>query len=880
MTANRDFKELVRSAMAGRWLDLFESSGISRDVLNGKNHACPKCGGSDRFRVLDADKGALYCNHCLTKKNDGFGSLLWALDLATRDFGKVVTIAAEFAGVAKPSEPAKEKQRETIVADFCKLKEINVESLLRFDAKVSSYGKSETVAIEIPLHGNDGKPKSAQFFSPYGGKMLSKGITAKGKGSGLFLPDGRKPMQGETVLIVEGVKDASKLLAMGYYVIGVPGGMSLKAYVDWFEGCDVVSVPDSDRAGMNNSLNQARLLIGTAASFKVARLADEIAESKGVDVRDVYKSKGEEFVRSCIENAEEINLETLNANPVIYLEPTTSFKSIVDAIIEIMAERGWTFGKAWERIYQNQNGELVILVRIDGRLKQVVLGESGLLERIDHAITFVVPSTNDDFPDKTVKLPSKYLAMIFERADYGPIRRLKAITETPTMLPDGSLVQTPGYNQRARLYFEPNADFPIVPESPTQDDARAAAAKLLDLVTDFPFSSPAAKTVWLAGLLTMVARHAIDGCTPAFVVDSNAPGSGKSLLVDLNTIIAYGDEAPRTTLASRDEELRKQVTALLLEQTPVLLIDNVGERAKLGNAVLDALVTSKTWKDRILGVSKSTGELPNQMIIWATGNAIRFGGDMVRRTMLCRLETELENPENRTGFKYPAIKKHVKENRPKLVVACLTLLRAFVVAGYPMQPGKGSLSTGSFEEWSRLIVGAIRWCGLADPTATAIEVKAAHESSNELKLLIHSLSLIGSCTSAELLAGIQNSDSGSDWDSIKAVFGDIPPAKLTTKRVGCKIRAYQKRVCDGQRINSKVGGGNVKSWFVEAVGSIETAPGITVNLGPEPEAPHGFCEDSECGEVLTGTETHDGYLNVECQVCDRVYRTEKLEQRG
>src|SRR4029077_15917954 len=52
---------------------------------------------------------------------------------------------------------------------------------------------------------------------------------------------------------------------------------------------------------------------------------------------------------------------------------------------------------------------------------------------------------------------------------------------------------------------------------------------------------------------------------------------------------------------------------------------------------------------------------------------------------------------------------------PALVVAGLTALRAYVVAGCPSHLRKG---LGSFESWDKVVPGGLLWCGYADPCAT------------------------------------------------------------------------------------------------------------------------------------------------------------------
>ena len=58
-TATLD-KEDVRQAAAGRWPEILTNvGGIESDVLDGKHHKCPRCGGKDRFRFIDKKAGEL-----------------------------------------------------------------------------------------------------------------------------------------------------------------------------------------------------------------------------------------------------------------------------------------------------------------------------------------------------------------------------------------------------------------------------------------------------------------------------------------------------------------------------------------------------------------------------------------------------------------------------------------------------------------------------------------------------------------------------------------------------------------------------------------------------------------------------------------------------
>src|SRR5262249_12905807 len=72
------------------------------------------------------------------------------------------------------------------------------------------------------------------------------------------------------------------------------------------------------------------------------------------------------------------------------------------------------------------------------------------------------------------------------------------------------------------------------------------------------------------------------------------------------------------------------------------------------------------------------------------------------------------------GFRHPDLLAWVREQRPRLVVAALTILRAYFVAG---RPDMGCKRWGSFEAWSRLVANCLVWLGMADPQNTRFELE-------------------------------------------------------------------------------------------------------------------------------------------------------------
>lgn len=75
-TTTRYDIDFVRQAAHGQWTQILSQlAGADPDILDGKHHPCPKCGGQDRFRFTDLEgNGSLLCNQC-GRTGDGFGSI-------------------------------------------------------------------------------------------------------------------------------------------------------------------------------------------------------------------------------------------------------------------------------------------------------------------------------------------------------------------------------------------------------------------------------------------------------------------------------------------------------------------------------------------------------------------------------------------------------------------------------------------------------------------------------------------------------------------------------------------------------------------------------------------------------------------------------------
>ena len=192
------------------------------------------------------------------------------------------------------------------------------------------------------------------------------------------------------------------------------------------------------------------------------------------------------------------------------------------------------------------------------------------------------------------------------------------------------------------------------------------------------------RSVFVAYLLSLICRNAIQGPVPLFLFDGTGPGVGKGLGIQTASLIAFGHDARLSTYPKDDSELRKVLTSLLIEGAQSIIFDNVA--AVLGSPVLDACITSRVIVDRLLGSNKTTS-LPMNAVLAATANNIAVRADTARRCLKLRMESPIESPESRSDFKIPYLCRHVRENRAKYYADVLTIARAWFLAGKPSPAG-------------------------------------------------------------------------------------------------------------------------------------------------------------------------------------------------
>jgi len=416
-----------------------------------------------------------------------------------------------------------------------------------------------------------------------------------------------------------------------------------------------------------------------------------------------------------------------------------------------------------------------------------------------------VKGENDSESLVSVAPPRDIISMVIDRRHWPALQALNGITRAPIVRPDGTVCTEPGYDAATHLFYEARCDVALS-KSPTKDEAKAALARLRGLLDDFPFAAPrdVSESAWLAALLTIVGRSAVDGPVPLTLIDASEKGSGKTLLADVLGAISQGESLPRQTQPESREEWKKTMLTIALEAPPVVLFDNVS--SKFGSDALDAFLTGTRYQDRLLSKNESVSPKTRTVFV-VTANNPSFKQDTIRRSLHVRITPKEERPDQRATFKHPNILRHIRGNRGQYLRDVLTLLRAYFAAGCPPVEMR---TMGSYEEWSGVVRAPLIWLGLPDPAETQDELRESADDDRAVfgEFLSAWVAFYGEAqdegiTVLRLLENL--ADTGEKHpkrDALRAALcalcdtgGKLPPSQ----QVGYRFRASKDRSAFGLR---------------------------------------------------------------------------------
>lgn len=357
-----------------------------------------------------------------------------------------------------------------------------------------------------------------------------------------------------------------------------------------------------------------------------------------------------------------------------------------------------------------KRGGAIVRVRTDeGQFKVEPLTTDSLRGELERVANFIRSDPSGDYILHVAVPPPLHVVRDILTLPDLTLPNLSSVAFTPFFTSSGELVDEPGYHEASGVYLklDPDLTVPKVPRVPTSQDLDRAISLLCDdLLGDFPFADKPSKAHAVGAMVTPFMRHMIEGPIPLHAVDAPDPGSGKGLLVATVSLVSTGSAPGIIPETKSTEELRKQITSLLIVGPAIALIDNV--QRTVGGGPLAALLTAHIWKDRLL--SKSTMlELPNRTLWFVTANNLQVTAELFRRTVRIRLDARTEDPSTRENFRHSDLPVWTRLNRGNLIWACLILVQNWIILG---RPAFSRAALGSFYSWSTTLGGILQSAGV------------------------------------------------------------------------------------------------------------------------------------------------------------------------
>lgn len=401
---------------------------------------------------------------------------------------------------------------------------------------------------------------------------------------------------------------------------------------------------------------------------------------------------------------------------------------------------------------------------------------------------------------------------VLSETNWPSVPVLLNLVAAPVLRPDGTVLQEPGYDPGTGLFYAPQIHVPQIPNVPDVVDVQRAREFVFDYVLgDFPWATPGDRANYIALLFSPILRPYIGGLIPLGAISAADRGSGKTLLTDIIGTLFGATVRP---WVGDDDELRKAITATLMNSSAVVVFDNVSEYEAVDAPSLAKLLTSPAWDDRLLGRSEEA-RLVNDRLWLVTGNNIRFGGDIAQRTALVHLDPDCPRPDLRTGFRIPDLDEWLEstDNRTDLLRALLILARSWIVAGAP----KAEHAMRSFRRWARAMGGFLAFHEVPGFLTNTAELEQQDDEAAQWASFLaawHKRYPNAAMTAAELLGTAQQMMSGFDLpDPWSGTFITRSDGRLpTAKGLGMMLASRRGRYF-GEFVLRASQDGHSKVWF-------------------------------------------------------------------
>lgn len=502
--------------------------------------------------------------------------------------------------------------------------------------------------------------------------------------------------------------------------------------------------------------------------------------------------------------------------PEIYHKPG-ELPTIIDNILASIRPHGvyvWSSG-----LYRLH----VLPTEVEGQIKRPA--GAVLMHRIDAAhLAEIATKAAKHFKYDTrskeyrvIDCPRRVSESVISRGHWPELKVLHGVVESPTLTPDGVLIDRPGYHSSGLYIAAVPKDYSRPPAIPSQTDAREAVKRLMEAFSSFPFVDQADHVAAVAGVVTALVRRSLPAA-PMLAISAPSPGTGKSLQAEVISAIVHGRSPAMLALGEDEAETEKRLYSALLAGDSLLVADNI--ETPLKGALLCQMLTQSSVQFRPLGAS-AMATVPTHTTLIATGNNLTIIGDLRRRVMLVRLDAGTERPEQRKFTRN--VIAYVTKRRGSLIRDALTIPLAYLAARSPELPDLTPY--GGFSEWDRLVRRPLVWAGFPDPLKPAECLRDTDPDLETTRALFAALRSTFGDTPTTVQEAISKArenfprfDGGTEAahgdlrDAIQGAAGD----KMDSRRLGGWLRRHKDRIVDGLQLQQAESDRHAKvaRWFV------------------------------------------------------------------
>ncbi len=407
-------------------------------------------------------------------------------------------------------------------------------------------------------------------------------------------------------------------------------------------------------------------------------------------------------------------------------------------------------------------------------------------------------------------LAKKALESVSMKAELREIRTAEQVL-LPVIVGKKLVKLKAGYDAGAKVFSADSVEYAT--DMPLED----ARAVIDNWFGQFTFGDDGrSKSVLIAFAVSEFARYLMpaDVLRPVCITQCNAPGGGKTIGLQMSMGAVHGYVSVMSYPGNK-EELEKKVAAAFEGGKRLLIFDNV--EGFCNSDVVCSVVTSPKWGKRTLGILSNT-EYDHASQVMISGNNIRIGADLARRSLICDLRQTAERPELQLVAR-PFSGTMLEENRPALLAALWSLTANWIAKGKP--PGKTIL--GTFVDWSKTVGGIVTAAGFADP-CQVVSVADVDANGNDARILVTTMA-----AGLDTLAPAVNAKTGltpqiiREWmvkeELFDALLGGTKSTSSIASTAGKILTTWVGRDCAGYRLmhDSNANGSRRKYW-VEKIG--------------------------------------------------------------